>query len=96
MLRQEPAGSFVAYVMPVQIDLPELLGIDASDDPQQVAGWGLAASARVNDPLAANDVDDPCGRVRANIRAHKDIRGGVRSLGPSRMDARGVIGLLHK
>ena len=49
-----------------------------------------------NDPLAANDVHDLCGGVSAKIRAHKDIQGGGRSVGRSRMDARGVIGLLHK
>ena len=48
------------------------------------------------DPLAANDVYDPCGGLRATLRAHKDIQGGVRAVGPSRMDARGVIGLLDK
>ena len=51
--------------------------------------------SRPTDPLAANDVYDQSGGVRANIRAHKDIQGGVRSVGPSRMDATGVIGLLH-
>ena len=55
-----------------------------------VRRWPRALAS--NDPLAANDVYDPCRGVRAKIRAHKDIQGGVRSVGPSRMDARVVIG----
>ena len=56
--------------------------------------WPRAPAS--NDPLAANDVYDPFGGVRANIRAHEDIQDGVGSVRTSRMDARGVIGLLHK